>query len=173
MMLGGSENVRNLIWKHISADNEKLKSSISNWLRFLKWHQEFDWEEVAEYVLFGNSMPKIDAFWENEQYQVPEKYVSTLVWTPSRPNLADNIRKIVAAVPGFFYLIDREVEAQDEEEAANADKGIGQSSLEGFVTFGKQSTVSSQSLDLTLNGGNFFAFESLFMRHTVWKEQFI
>jgi len=164
-MLGGSDNVRNLLWKHISTDNEDLKSSINEWLRFLKWHQEFDWEEVVEYVLFGNSMPKLDIFWESEEYHVPEKFVSTSVWTPGRPNFADNIRHLVSSVPGFFYLV-------DEKEVPNAEKGMGQSTLDGFVTFEQKSSVSSQSgylPNIPFNDRKGVSSESLFMRHIVWK----
>jgi len=164
-MLGGSDNVRNLLWKHISTDNEELKSCINEWLKFLKWHQEFDWEEVAEYVLFGNSMPKLDIFWESEDYHLPEKFVSTSVWTPDRPNFADNIRHLVSGVPGFFYLA-------DEKEALDAEKGMGQSTLDGFVTFEQKSSVSSQSgylPNIPFNCRNRSLSESLFMRHTVWK----
>jgi len=53
MMLGGSDRVKNLIYKHISSDNEELRQYISECLGFLKWHQEFDWEEISENLLFG------------------------------------------------------------------------------------------------------------------------
>merc|ERR550534_1859573 len=104
MMLGGSDKVRNLIYNHISSENVELKRSIAEWLRFLKWHQEFDWEEVSEYVLFGSINSKLDIFWESEDYVMPDSYTATAIWTTERPNTVDNIRKIVAAIPGFEGL---------------------------------------------------------------------
>jgi len=170
MMLGGTDKVRNLICKHISTDNEELKSCINEWLRFLKWHQEFDWEEVTESVLFGYTKLKIDVFWENEEYHVPDKYVSTPVWTPEMPNFADNVRHIVGSVPGFFYIKKRyNVEALDEKKHDIVDKGIGQNTLDTFVTFGQKFSVSSQSKYCSDTPSNKFASKTNFMRHTLWK----
>jgi len=171
MMLGGSENVRNLIQKHISTDNEQLKRGINEWLRFLKWHQEFDWEEVSEHVLFGNSNPKLDIFWESEEYEVPEKYVSTCVWTTDRPNFAENIRTFVAGVPGFFFMkatLDEEV-INDEDACTENIMGLPlPDSVSSFVD--QNSSASAQveyRPDMPYNGANKVAFDSQFKGRTV------
>jgi len=183
MMLGGAMKVKNLIYKHISNDNEELKKSIQEWLRFLKWHQEFDWEEVSENVLFGSHKPKPDIFWENEDYEIPESYTSTTLWTAEKPNMADNIRQIVAEVPGFEMLktmLDEEaaIDAEEgEREGSNFDDGVeGKESVSIFTTPVRcpESLIPSPTgavfrPDMPYRGANKVAFESYFMRHTLWK----
>jgi len=174
MMLGGSDQVKNLIYKHISNDNEELKTTIIEWLRYLKWHQEFDWEEVSEYVLFGSTNPKLNIFWENEEYNKPESYTSNIVWTSENRNIADNIRKIVAEVPGFEDLKERlEQEALEEEEAKNSvneDTAEAQSSTNAMSSC--NSTTPPKVVfrpDMPCNGEKKVEFVSHFMRHTLWK----
>jgi len=183
MMLGGAVKVKNLIYKHISNDNEELKKSIQEWLRFLKWHQEFDWEEVCENLLFGSSNPKPDIFWENEDYEVPESYISTTLWTPDKPYMADNIRQIVSEIPGFEELkaiLEEEaavdVEDVDQKDSSLDDSGDGQSLLStpGSPVLRSQTPVFSPASavfrpDMPYKGANKVAFESYFMRHTLWK----
>jgi len=182
MMLGGAVKVKNLIYKHISDDNEELKKSIQEWLRFLKWHQEFDWEEICENVLFGSSNPKPDVFWESEDYEVPESYISTTLWTPDKPNMADNIRQIVAKIRGFGELktmLEEEatVDVEDEEKDSSLDES---SSGHNFVICSSSPAPRPQSPvhsatdavfrpDKPYQGANKVAFESYFMRHTLWK----
>jgi len=183
MMLGGAGKVKNLIYKHISDDNEELKKSIQEWLRFLKWHQEFDWEEICENVLFGSNNPKPDIFWESEDYEVPESYISTTLWTPDKPNMADNIRQIVAEIRGFGELkamLEEEVsiDVEDlEQKDSTLDESINEQSVlstSGSPAPSSQSPVYSPTgsvfrPDMPYKGANKVAFESYFMRHTLWK----
>lgn len=79
MMLGGNSNVVQLIKDHIKADNDALKSSIADWMRDLKWHQEWDWERLAETAFF-NRAGMFDVYWENESYTVPDRFTEHVVW---------------------------------------------------------------------------------------------
>jgi len=181
MMLGGAFKVRNLIYKHISSDNGKLKTRIMEWLRYLKWHQEFDWEELSEFVLFGNNNSKLTVFWENEDFCNPESFTSNTLWTPESRNIADNIRKIVAEVPGFEDLKARlEEEAmfalEDEDaKSASEDTAEAQSSCSFVGTSTRlenSSSIDSEVAfrpDMPYNGANKIAFERHFMRHALWK----
>jgi len=194
MMLGGAVKVKNLIYKHISDENEELKKSIQEWLRFLKWHQEFDWEEVSEYLLFGSGNTKFDVFWENVDYTVPESYTATTLWTPERPNIAQNIREIVAQIPGFENLkaiLQKQAAIVEDVESTDLTSAIVEDVESKDLTFEDEldsKRVSSSQTpvrrpvspihsptrdvfrpDLPYKGANKVAFESFFMRHTLWK----
>jgi len=107
---------------------------------------------------------------------VPEKYISTVVWSCNRPNLAENVRRVVADVPGFMFLKSRfEDESTNSEVDESVHVGIkdevyGQRSSDTSVNFGNKSLVSSSSNvivdfrpDMPYNGANKIAFESNFM----------
>lgn len=79
MMLGGATQVIQLIKQHIKKDNDALKSSIRDWMRDLKWHQEWDWERLAETAFFNKS-GAFDTFWESDDYNVPERFAEHIVW---------------------------------------------------------------------------------------------
>merc|ERR1719319_201186 len=101
-----------MIDDHIRDDNEELKSCIMTWLKPLKWHQEWDWESVSEGAMFGDSAPRIDIFWESEDYEASEVFKLTPIWSKDTPNHADNVREILAAIPGNEQLqddLDREL----------------------------------------------------------------
>jgi len=116
---------------------------------------------------------------------VPEKYFSTVVWTCNRPNLADNVRRVVADVPGFMFLKSRlydesKNEVEESEHAGMKDGVNGQLSSDTSVKFGEKSSVSPSTNvnidfrpDMPYNGANKIAFESHFMRHTIWKNSFL
>jgi len=101
MILGGSEQVKTLIKKHIRSDNHHLKDSITQWMGRLKWHQDWDWEDICEQTIFGNGTPRFDIFWEDESYEVPDSFHATEVWSKENPYIAHNLRYIVTEVPGF------------------------------------------------------------------------
>jgi len=164
MMLGGADRVKILIYKFIRSYNEELKKIITEWLRFLKWHQEFDWDEVSEYVLFGSGKTKLDVFWESDVYSVPEKYKPSIIWTPDSPNVADNIRKIVAEISGFEELKENMQKLLSNE--ANAESMSISTTTSPVLNSLKQVGFRS---DMPHSDVNKVAFESYFMKHSLWK----
>jgi len=123
-------------------------------------------------VLFGKwTKFKMDVFWENEEYIVPEKFISSVMWTLDRPNFAKNIREILADVPGFVYLKARFVE--DEESMYDGGSVNRQGTLDTFVKFGENASAKNSKVDnksdMPIRGAEWMAFESKFMRHTIWK----
>jgi len=99
--------------------------------------------------------------------------------------LAENIRRVVAEVPGFIFLKSR----IEDESTTNEDKQLeyasskggvdGQRSLDTSVIFGENSSVSTSPNgkvdfrpDMPYNGANKIAYESQCMRHTTWKTSF-
>jgi len=185
MMLGGSDRVTNLIYKHISSNNEELQRCINEWLGFLKWHREFDWDEITENLLFGcrhHQFP--DVFWENEEYVVPGSYVPIIVWTSEKPNVASNIREAVAEMDGFEDLkasLAEEANKESEECKAEAEgaglpaseiKADGQSTGESSScnTFDSSGDNVGFRPDVPYKGANKIAFESYFMKHTLRKK---
>jgi len=107
---------------------------------------------------------------------VPEKYISTVVWSCNRPNLAENVRRVVVDVLGFMFLKSRfEDESTNSEVDESVNVGIkdgvnGQRSSDTSVNFGKKSLVSPSTNvivdfrpDMPYNGANKIAFESHFM----------
>jgi len=187
MMLGGANNVRELIHQHISKDNEKLKTIVREWVRFLKWHQEFDWEEIAEYLLFGSGI-KLDVFWKNQDYCIPESFTSTNLWSPEKPNIAHNIREALAEVPGFEDL----KQALDEEasmmlevptDSVSNDQVMSEAKPEVQCSYTNFQTTARRSMDmftppqnigfrpdLPYCGANRRAFENHFMKRALWKK---
>jgi len=164
MMLGGADRVKILIWKYIRSYNQELKKIITEWLRFLKWHQEFDWDEVSEYVLFGSGKTKLDVFWESDVYNVPEKYKLSVIWSPDTPNVADNIRKIVAEIPGF-----EELKENMQDQSSN--EGKAESSSISTTASPVQSSPQQVNFrsDMPNIVVNKVAFESNLTKHSLWK----
>jgi len=189
LMLGGAAKVRVLIYRHIFNDNEELKNRIEEWTRFLKWHQEFDWEEVSEYTLFGNINSKLDVFWKNEDYCIPESFTSISLWSPERPNVAQNIREVAAKFPGFEDLqemLQEEeligLEVDELQKSATEDREGGEVKAEeqcSHDTFDlpvpRSIDVNSPPLvkagfrpDMPYTGANRKAFETHFIRRSLW-----
>merc|ERR1719499_2174014 len=188
MMLGGANRVRELICKHISKDNEKLKTIVHEWLRFLKWHQEFDWDEISEYLLFGSGI-KLAVFWKNEDYCIPESFTSTILWSPEKPNIAYNIREALAEVSGFEDLKEKlEEEASMAYElelptdSVSGDKLMGDERADVHCSYTNFKTTARRSMDMftppqkfgfrpdrPYSGANRRAFESHFMKRALWK----
>merc|ERR1719410_1057853 len=101
-----------MIDDHIRDDNEYLKTCITTWLKPLKWHQEWDWETISEWAIFSDYVPKIDIFWESDDYEASETFKLTPIWSNEMPNHADNIRAILAGISGNEQLqedLDREL----------------------------------------------------------------
>jgi len=188
MMLGGAGKVRTLIYKHIFNDNEKFKNKIHEWTRFLKWHQEFDWEEVSENMLFGN-INKIDVFWKHEDYCIPETFTSISLWSPERPNIAQNIRELVAELPGFEDLKKRlqeealmDLEVDETNKSASEDRVISEEKADVQCSQGTFDAQVPRSIhmtspppvkvgfrpDMPYTGANRKAFETHFMRRALW-----
>jgi len=188
MMLGGATKVKELIYKHISKDNEKLKNIIHEWIRFLKWHQEFDWDEISEYLLFGSNI-KLDVFWKNEDYCIPESFISTNLWSPERPNIAHNIREAVAEVPGYEDLkeaLEEEasmvLEFEEPNDSVSAEKVVSEERPEVLCSYTNLETPARRSLgmmtpphnagfrpDVPYSGANKVAFERHFVQRALWK----
>jgi len=188
MMLGGANRVRELICKHISKDNEKLKTIVHEWLRFLKWHQEFDWDEISEYLLFGSGV-KLSVFWKNEDYCIPESFTSTILWSPEKPNIAHNIREALAEVSGFEDLketLEEEASMTYELElptdSVSGDKLMRDERADVHCSYTNFKTTAPRSMDMftppqkfgfrpdrPYSGANRRAFESHFMKRDLWK----
>jgi len=188
MMLGGANKVRELIHKHFSKDKEKLKTIVQEWVRFLKWHQEFDWDEISEYLLFGSSI-KLDVFWKNQDYCIPESFTSTNLWSPEKPNIAHNIREALAEVPGFEDLkqtLEEEASMVHEVEvptdSVSTNKVMSEARPQVQCSYTNFKTAARRSMDmftppqntgfrpdLPYNGANRRAFESHFMKRALWK----
>jgi len=118
MMLGGANIVRKLIDEHIRDDNDHLRECITQWLKPLKWHQEWDWEILAEACMFGtDTAPKFDIFWETDSYKPSESFNLTHVWSPGQTEVGNTIRDTLATIPGNEKLAE---DLQAERAAADA-----------------------------------------------------
>lgn len=187
MMLGGAAKVKALIYRHIFSDNEEFKDIIHEWTRFLKWHQEFDWEEVSENMLFSSVSSKLDVFWKSEDYCIPERFSSISLWSPEKPNTAQNIREVVAELPGFGDLKEvlqeealMSLEAEEPKESASEDRVANEEITE--VSQGTYETTVLRSMDVNspplvkvgfrpdmpYTGANRKAFETHFVRRSLW-----
>jgi len=125
MMLGGAHIVRKLIDEHIRDDNDHLRECITQWLKPLKWHQEWDWEILAESCMFGtDTAPKFDIFWETDSYKPSESFNLTHIWSPGQTEVANTIRDTLATVPGNEKLAE---ELEGERAAADAAGSTNQS----------------------------------------------
>jgi len=118
MMLGGANVVRKLIDEHIRDDNDHLRECITQWLKPLKWHQEWDWEILAEACMFGtDTAPKFDIFWETDSYKPSESFNLTHVWSPGQTEVGNTIRDVLATIPGNEKLAE---DLEGERAAADA-----------------------------------------------------
>jgi len=166
VMLGGADKVRDLVRKHISSDNMVLKKSIKEWLGFLKWHQDFDWEEVSGHILFGSNYSKLNVFWENEKYTMPEGYVMTTLWATEKIHIAQNIREVVGEVPGFKDLKNRlDWESKDREHKLSEyrDRAKVKSLASSVTVHRAHDTIFRPGRfrpDMPFEGWNKFAYEN-------------
>jgi len=91
------------------------------------------------------------------------------VWTPESHNIAENIRKIVAEVPGFEELkarLEEEAKFELEMKSESEDTAESQSSRSSFRTrparlsLNSVNTLTSSVTKITHNGANKMALNS-------------
>jgi len=126
MMLGGNTEVVKLIKSHIKRSNEALKTSIMDWMRDLKWHQEWDWEKLAETAFFTRS-GNYDVYWESAEYDVPSRFAEHPVWKRGdRTGVIDNLLKIL---PKSEFSV---LEEDKQEISPRSHGGLKQSGIKSF-----------------------------------------
>lgn len=189
MILGGAERVKTLIAKHIRSDNQVLKDSITQWMGRLKWHQDWDWEDICESTIFTLNGPKFDIFWEDESYEIPDSFYASEIWSRDNPYIAHNLRYIVTDVPGFEEIREtlhaeelkiQEWEQSQEGSRSNSAGSSAARSLDGLEEFSTPQRPIFKSLtratsgrragfrpDMPYNGANKLAFDNHFAKHGV------
>jgi len=99
---------------------------------------------------------------------VPERYTSNIVWTSESRNIAENIRKIVAKVPGFEELkasLEEEAKFEIEMKSESEDAAEAQSSRSSFRTRPARLSLNSVNTPTSVtkmpyNGAKKIAFNS-------------
>merc|ERR1719285_415938 len=140
-------------------------------------------------MLFGSINSKLDVFWKSEDYCIPERFTSISLWTPEKPNIAQNLREIVAELPGFEdlkeelqeeALMNLEVEEpkkSDSEDRITNEEIAGEQFSEGKydTTVLRSMDVNSPPLlkvgfrpDMPYTGANRQAFKAHFVKRALW-----
>lgn len=134
MMMGGASSVEKLIDKHIRVDNLALRTCILTWTKGMKWHQDWDWESIAESSLLTKGHG-LDVYWEGSDYLIPSSFKPVILWSNEQPDVMNNIRKALLALPPFKCL----------EDSEDSEAGLTQTTLTRFVDSSAKPTEPPKS----------------------------